>query len=233
MGGARRAAGDVACDKRAEAAWQIGHVGNCRQKRPIDKHTSATPKKTEDRVTKSPAWCTHEAVEASAKRNELDELYRSHFDSMWRMARALGVPQHQLDDVVQETFLIALRNHEGFEGRSSLRTWLTGILVRVATKYRRARKMDALTSEPCDTAQQADEAIAQTQARQLLLRLLGELTEKNRQVWVLTEIEKLSAHQIAEALGVSPNTVSSRLRLARKQLERQLVRHKAREGYRR
>lgn len=173
-------------------------------------------------------------METSAKRNELDELYRSHFDSMWRMARALGVPQHLLDDVVQETFLIALRKHDGFEGRSSLRTWLTGILVRVATKYRRARQMDALTSEPCDTErQQADAAVAQTQARELLLRLLGELTEKNRQVWVLTEIEKLSAHQIAEALGVSPNTVSSRLRLARKQLERQLTRHKAREGYRR
>lgn len=149
------------------------------------------------------------------------------------MARALGVPQHQLDDVVQETFLIALRKHDGFEGRSSLRTWLTGILVRVATKYRRARRMDALTSEPCDERQQADAAVAQTQARELLLRLLGELTEKNRQVWVLTEIEKLSAHQIAEALDVSPNTVSSRLRLARKQLERQLTRHKAREGYRR
>lgn len=172
-------------------------------------------------------------VDTAAKRNELDELYRSHFDSMWRMARALGVPQHQLDDVVQETFLIALRKYEGFEGRSSLRTWLTGILVRVATKYRRARTMDALTREPQDHAQRPDAAIAQTQARELLLTLLGELTEKNRQVWVLTEIEKLSAHQIAEALDISPNTVSSRLRLARKQLERQLTRHKAREGYKR
>lgn len=157
-----------------------------------------------------------------------EALYREHFDALWRMARGLGVDSSLIDDVVQETFLIAFRKLDGFEGRSSIKTWITGILVRVAAKARRRRRPDSLGERSLEDPRPSPAELAIAgQAQGILERLLTKLSEKNRTVWVLAELEQLSATQIGEALGISSNTASSRLRLARKQLERELRRLEA------
>src|SRR5215510_5968547 len=68
------------------------------------------------------------------------ELYEQHFDFVWRSARYLGEPDASLDDAVQDVFLVAYRRFQDFEARSSPRTWLFAITMRVISDHRRSRR---------------------------------------------------------------------------------------------
>src|SRR5215510_927156 len=70
----------------------------------------------------------------------LSELYEQHFDFVWRSARYLGEPPASLDDAVQDVFLVAYRRFQDFEARSSPRTWLFAITLRVVRDHRRSRR---------------------------------------------------------------------------------------------
>ena len=72
-----------------------------------------------------------------ASRPTFAELYETTFTFVWRSARRLGTPEPNLDDVVQEIFLVAFRRQDEFEGRSSLKTWLYGIVFNVVRAHRR------------------------------------------------------------------------------------------------
>ena len=65
--------------------------------------------------------------------------------------------------------------------------------------------------------------VARGQARDRVLAVLAALPDEQREVWALTELEAMTAAEIAEALDISPNTVSSRLRLARQTIARRLA----------
>lgn len=60
------------------------------------------------------------------------QVYQSHAPMAWRSLRRLGVPDAEVADAAQEVFVVVHRKLDGFEGRSSLTTWLTGICLRVA-----------------------------------------------------------------------------------------------------
>jgi RNA polymerase sigma-70 factor (ECF subfamily) len=62
--------------------------------------------------------------------------------------------------------------------------------------------------------------------------VLEELGHDSREVFVLAELEGLTAAEIGVALGLSPNTVSSRLRIARKSFDEAVRRHRARDEWR-
>lgn len=146
-------------------------------------------------------------------------LYDTHVDFVWRMVTRLGVTTASVEDAVQEVFLTLHRRKGEFRGASSERTWLGGIAVRVARDFRRgaarhAARLEALPDpvEPADPLTRLSDA----QALARVLELLDELDEDQRTVFVCTELEEMTAAEVAEITGVSPNTVSSRLRLARK-----------------
>src|SRR5580658_8971322 len=65
-------------------------------------------------------------------------LYEEHFSFVWRSARRLGAPEAIVDDVVQEVFVIVHRRLSAFEGHSSMRTWLFGIILNVVRAHRRS-----------------------------------------------------------------------------------------------
>ena len=67
-------------------------------------------------------------------------LVRRHHVRLVAVARGLSLPQDAAEEVVQEAWIAAMRNLDGFEGRSSLRTWLTGIVVLMARKAAAARR---------------------------------------------------------------------------------------------
>jgi len=162
-----------------------------------------------------------------------DEVYDAHFDFIWRSVRRLGVPESATDDVVQDVFVIAYRKLSGFEGRSTVRTWLYGIARRVVSDYRRAasrRKPHTTLPESMEADGTPHDDCARQQAARVLRDFLQSLPEEQREVFVLAELEQMTAPEIVEATGSKLNTVYSRLRLARKAFERRVQRERARDG---
>jgi RNA polymerase sigma-70 factor (ECF subfamily) len=169
-------------------------------------------------------------------------LYDSYFAFVWRTASRLGTPESNLDDVVQETFVVAYRRQDDFEGRSSVKTWLYGIVFNVVRAHRReiglkdpAGLHPELRADPDLLADGADgphERVAKKEAARFVDQFLQGLNHDQRDVFVLAELEQLSAPEIATVLGTCLNTVYSRLRLARGEFAKAVARHRARDDWR-
>lgn len=151
-----------------------------------------------------------------------DELYEQQVAFVWRSLRRLGVSEATVEDAVQDVFLVVHRRLRGFEGRSTPRTWLYGIVVRVARDRRRSqsrkRPGEELSTDLVDERPGPFDQAASSQAVALLDRLLARLDPPKREVLVLAEIEQLTAPEIAEVLEENVNTIYSRLRAARQEL---------------
>jgi RNA polymerase sigma-70 factor (ECF subfamily) len=190
-------------------------------------------------VERTPAVPTPAASPASLTPPTLEEVYRAQVDFVWRSVRALGVREGAIDDVVQEVFVVAQRKLPAFEGRSSLRTWLSGIVLNVVRHHRRTahRKSPHERSGelPTDvdslptTAESPDDVASLREATRLLQQVLDGLDEKKREVLVLAELEGFSSPEIAKILGIGLNTVYSRLRVAREEFERLAARYRTRD----
>ena len=157
-----------------------------------------------------------------------ERLYEDHVDFVWRSALRLGVDEAAADDVVQQVFLVVHRRLGEFEGRSTVKTWLFAILLRVAREHRRARRRKSphLSHEPLDPDLVADsavnphEALSRAEASRTIDQLLDSLDEDKRVVFVMAELEEMTAPEISEATGLAPKAVYSRLRAARTDFER-------------
>ena len=174
------------------------------------------------------------AAKAAAPPIALAEVYESHFDFVWRSARRLGVQAAQLEDVVQEVFIVAHRRLAQFEGRAALKTWLFGITRHVVRDHFRSARRKPLEllgqHEPADP--HARDAEAQVEAQQdvrLLHALLAHLDQDKREVFVLAELEQMSAPEIAQAIDQNLNTVYARLRAARQAFDQALGRYLVRQ----
>jgi RNA polymerase sigma-70 factor (ECF subfamily) len=171
----------------------------------------------------------------NAETRTFEDLYREELPFVWRNARRLLGLDSAVDDVVQEVFIVALRRIGEFEGRSSLRSWLYGILRRVAADHRRAVRrrnirdsadLEAIAtreSGPHRTAEKAESLV-------VLHELLGKLDEDKREVFILVELENMTAPEITTILGISLTTVHARLRDARRQFELATRRYQARQN---
>ena len=154
-------------------------------------------------------------------------LYDEHFDFVWRSLRRFGLSRALADDGVQEVFIVVHRRLADYDTSRAARGWLYGIARRVAAtmlrgEYRAQRKIAAVTSpEPGDMEQD----VARQQAVSLMEAFLTELDDVQREVFVLVEVEGLTAPEAAAALGVKLNTVYSRLRRARARFQRAIKRH--------
>lgn len=161
-------------------------------------------------------------------------FYEAHFDFVWRSLRRLGVPASGLDDAAQEVFFVAFRRASAFEGRSTFKTWLFGIAWNVARRAARgpARREEPLADVVAGDANQ-EEAASRAQAVRTLYEILDGLEPEKRAVFVMAELEEMSAPEIAEIAGVPLNTVYSRLRAARADFDAALRRRRARDEWRR
>lgn len=178
-------------------------------------------------------------VQASMR---FEEVYDEHFAFVWRTARRLGIRDSATADVVQEAFLVVHRRLAEFEARSSVRTWLYGIVRRVVHGHRRtAQRKDPRTragedgpnvDTVADGEPGPEETVEQADAVRLMHRLLDELDLDKREVLVLAELEQMSVPEIAEATGENVNTVYSRLRAARRDFEMAVTRFQSRDGRR-
>ena len=152
-------------------------------------------------------------------------LYEAHFDHLALTLRRVGVREAQLDDALQETFMVVHRRLHEFEGRSALKTWLTGIALLVASNFVRAtQRLNAATAtdvDPDTTFGNADpqRAAEHSEAVRRLYALLNQIDLEHRVVFVLAELQQMTAPEISEAISVKLNTVYSRLRVARERFQ--------------
>jgi RNA polymerase sigma-70 factor (ECF subfamily) len=153
------------------------------------------------------------------------EIFRDHAPFLWRTLMNLGVPRHEAQDLCQEVMITVHRRLPDFDGRS-LRGWLYGICVRVASDYRRSARVRR--EVPQGTL--SDEQVAPDQAEQVergrelerAVSALEQLGADQRAAFVLYEIEELTLAEVAEAVGAPLQTVYSRIKAAREALRREL-----------
>jgi RNA polymerase sigma-70 factor (ECF subfamily) len=167
---------------------------------------------------------------------DIDELYATHARFLTRvLVRLVGDGAHA-DDLLQETFIIAHRKRASFDGRSAVRTWLYGIAVRLAMRHRRGkgrflRALGLYADEPAaQVAPAPDHDLERARAAAIVRDALDDLPFKQREVFVLYELEELDGAAIAELLGIPVNTVWTRLHHGRKRFEDLIRRRSRKEG---
>jgi RNA polymerase sigma-70 factor (ECF subfamily) len=165
---------------------------------------------------------------------ELGAVYEANFRYVWRCLRSLGVHDAQLDDALQDVFVVVQRRLPEFDGRVQLRTWLYAIALRISRKYRERWRREPASLETARESQpelvltQSAEGAALSNERLALAHAaLEALSDEQREVFVLARVEQMSAPEIASVIEVPLNTVYSRLRAARLAFEAEVARRRA------
>jgi RNA polymerase sigma-70 factor (ECF subfamily) len=152
------------------------------------------------------------------------ELCARYFEFVWKCARGFGSKSDEIDDVVQDVFLVVQRRHGDLKDPGLARSWIYSITRRVVSSQRRRRRerdaravpeVDSLTSPERSPLAAAEHNLEV----RVLSTLLDGLEERKREVFVLSEILEMSGREIAETIGVPMNTVYSRLRAAREEFD--------------
>jgi RNA polymerase sigma-70 factor (ECF subfamily) len=161
-------------------------------------------------------------AEAPARREAtptFKEVFDEHAPYVWRTLRRLGVHDADAKDLCQEVFVVVHRRLPDFDGTSSVKTWLCGIAIRVASQYRRRSRhhREELASDLPEVAQPAEQEteLRKTELLHRLDAVLDQLDEHKRTVFVLYELEELTMNEIAPLLGCPLQTAYSRLHAAR------------------
>ena len=142
------------------------------------------------------------------------------------------------EEIVQETWLAVYEGIGRFEGRSSLLTWITRIMVNRAAStvvrefravplaaddidiLRRTGSVDDAVVAAC--ADDIDNRVAAEQMIQTVRRVLPQLPEAERTIWTMHDVEHLPAADVTRKLGLSPANQRVRLHRARLRLRRHL-----------
>jgi RNA polymerase sigma-70 factor (ECF subfamily) len=167
-------------------------------------------------------------AELATEKPNFDQVYDQNVDFIFRSARRLGVGDHAIDDVVQHVFVVVHRRLAEFEGRSSMKTWLFSILLHAVREHRRSMRRKSphwwgAPSDPDlleDSSRNPERAAERAEASRTIDLLLENLEGDKRVVFVMAELEQMTAIEISEATGLEPKAVYSRLRAARIDFER-------------
>jgi RNA polymerase sigma-70 factor (ECF subfamily) len=154
-------------------------------------------------------------LDAAVEGNDraLSELVRLTQADVWKLCTALG-SQGETEDLVQETYLRALKSLHSFRGDSSVRTWLLSVSRNVCADHvrrreRQRRLIDRVTPLAAD---------AVTPGPVFIDEMIDGLSRDRRDAFVLTQMIGLSYEEAAQALGVPIGTVRSRVARARIEL---------------
>lgn len=171
-------------------------------------------------------------------RDALHHLISTNNQRLFRTAWSILKDRIEAEEAVQAAYLNAFAAIENFEGRSSLSTWLTRIVVNEALGRMRAqrRRRSRLESDgvalletyrermaQASAAPAPDATVAREQLRLLIERAVADLPDIFRSVFVLREVEGLSIEETADALAIPAATVKTRLLRARRKLQQALA----------
>ena len=149
-------------------------------------------------------------------------LVRRNNQRLFRVARGILRDDAEAEDVVQETYVRAFTRLESFRGDSLFSTWLTRIALNEALgRVRRRRMADDIsdgdhvimfpTSLPT-----ADGELVRKEVREALEKIIDELPQAFRLVFILRDVEEMSTEETATQLSLKPETVKTRLHRARR-----------------
>jgi RNA polymerase sigma-70 factor (ECF subfamily) len=178
------------------------------------------------------------------------ELVERWSGSMLRIALLHGGSRPTAEEVVQEAWLIALRDLARFEGRSALRTWIAGIVVNLARSRARAERrsvpipdaeahaVDPSRFRPADSPRwpghwavapvpwpAPEDALLAGEAREQILRAIAALPPAQREVLVLRDLEGFSAAETCNILGLADTNQRVLLHRARSRVREAIERY--------
>lgn len=186
----------------------------------------------------------HTVVEEAPEANDSLELLESHADYLFKLAVGQVRNETAAKDLVQETFLAALKAGNSFRGQSSRRTWLVGILRhKIYDHLRRVCRERLVHSEESSSRPDQEvwdesvlwvhEVAAEclepsrrmelTEFRRAMETALGKLPPRIAQVFQLYAVEERPNHEVCDRLGISENNLWVMLHRARKQLRTELA----------
>jgi RNA polymerase sigma-70 factor (ECF subfamily) len=152
------------------------------------------------------------------------ELHRAQYPFVHRVARKLGAREDEVDDVVQEVFIIAHRRLGTFtHGR--LPTWLYKITSNLVFSRNRGRRLrETLFSwfsggDAQEEVAGPERLVEAREAERDVAKILSRMSDKKREVFVLFELEGLPGEEISELVGCPVQTVWTRLHYARREFE--------------
>ena len=168
-------------------------------------------------------------------RTAMAELYDRYFDRLYSLVfNQVDRNRDIAEDIVQETFLAALKSAKGFKGRSSAYTWLCSIAYhKVADHYRRQsrerkRMVSGIDVDTVDDVEnpgrqpQPDSLIESAETRQVVNEALAKLPWDYRQVLILKYVEEMSVLEIGQIMDRSPKSIEGLLARSRKALQTHL-----------
>jgi RNA polymerase sigma-70 factor (ECF subfamily) len=152
-------------------------------------------------------------------KSRLSRLVDEHIDFVARLLRNGGIAEADLDDEVQRVFIVLSQRLEDVHVGSE-KSFLLQTALRIADRSRRtaARRREIVTDrlpEIVDVASTPEELTQRRQMRQTVDQILGQMDGDLRIVFLLYEVEQMTAAEIAAALHIPHGTVASRLRRAR------------------
>ena len=171
------------------------------------------------------AQAESDAERTTAQAARLEGIVQRHLDSAWRTARDLGVPPHEVEDVVQEVLVVIVRRLDDIEVARE-RAFVAATTARVVANWRRSRRrrpedltesMDALDAGSFverPGQRTPEQSLERNRQLAVLRQALDEMPEAQRVAFILFELEQLTAREIADQLGVAESAVFSRVRRA-------------------
>lgn len=158
----------------------------------------------------------------------LDAWFRAEHPSVWRICFGLLADAAEADDLAQDAMLHLHDHLHAWDPERPYATWRNAVVAnlcrdrlrRLATR-RSAERAAAQQGCP-DRLPRPDDEASRSEVREVLRRALGSLTRREREVFVLRELEGVATRDAAQALGITESTVRSLLTLARRRL-RQLL----------
>jgi RNA polymerase sigma-70 factor, ECF subfamily len=151
-----------------------------------------------------------------------EQLMRRYNQRLYRVARSVVQDGAEAEDVVQQAFVSAFVNAEQFAGRSGVTAWLTRITLNEALGRMRHKKR-AVADPALDPdwrngglmPRDPEDQVSRRELVSLLEAAIDRLPESYRVVYILRDVEDLEGNEVAECLGITPESVRVRLHRAR------------------
>ena len=183
--------------------------------------------------------CPDEELVALVQRGQRDafrNIMQRHNRRLYRVARSVVRDEAEAEDVVQEGYVRAYAALGEFRGECALATWLTQIVLNEARGRLRRRRptedpqvLDEISQHSrvvifpgASAVDNPEAAVARTELRRLLERAVDELPDRFRLVFIMRDIDEMSAEETAAQLRIRPETVRTRLHRARRLLRARL-----------